>query len=107
MFQLLEVDINLNDVVYNGRINEKYNLINSRNEILHVEIRWKVIWDMQPTLYSSLRLHNTLKKWDLRYFQINQGKINSFFGCKIIALLKQHSGNLTNTSVHAKDAHLI
>ncbi|GMY14757.1 synaptotagmin-3-like isoform X2 [Fagus crenata] len=37
------VDINLNDVVYNGRINEKYNLINSRNGVLHVEIRWKVI----------------------------------------------------------------
>ena len=25
------------------RINEKYNLINSRNGVLHVEIRWKVI----------------------------------------------------------------
>ncbi|XP_050243045.1 synaptotagmin-3-like isoform X2 [Quercus robur] len=37
------VDINLNDVVHNGRINEKYNLINSRNGVLHVEIRWKVI----------------------------------------------------------------
>ncbi|KAB1223741.1 Synaptotagmin-3 [Morella rubra] len=37
------VDINLNDVVYNGRINEKYNLINSRNGVIHVEIRWKMI----------------------------------------------------------------
>ena len=37
------VDINLNDVVYNGRINEKYNMINSRNGVLHVEIRWKAI----------------------------------------------------------------
>ncbi|XWS66879.1 hypothetical protein CRYUN_Cryun05aG0238700 [Craigia yunnanensis] len=27
------VDINLNDVVYNGRINEKYNLINSKNDL--------------------------------------------------------------------------
>ena len=25
------------------RINEKYNLINLRNGVLHVEIRWKVI----------------------------------------------------------------
>ena len=25
------------------RINEKYNLISSRNGVLHVEIRWKVI----------------------------------------------------------------
>ncbi|KAG6696984.1 hypothetical protein I3842_09G176300 [Carya illinoinensis] len=37
------VDINLDDVVYNGRINEKYNLINSRNGVIHVEIRWRVI----------------------------------------------------------------
>ena len=48
------MDINLNDVVYNGHINEKYNLINSRNGVLHVEIRWKVIGDMPPTLYTSL-----------------------------------------------------
>ena len=48
------VDINLNDVVHNGRINEKYNLINSRNGVLCVEIRWKVIWDVKPTLYTSL-----------------------------------------------------
>ncbi|XP_028773594.1 synaptotagmin-3 [Neltuma alba] len=37
------VEINLNDVVHNGRINDKYNLINSRNGVIHVEIRWKVI----------------------------------------------------------------
>ncbi|XP_051114011.1 synaptotagmin-3-like isoform X2 [Andrographis paniculata] len=37
------VDINLADVVSNGHINEKYNLINSRNGIIHLNIRWKVI----------------------------------------------------------------
>ncbi|KAI3447586.1 hypothetical protein Pfo_004251 [Paulownia fortunei] len=37
------VDINLADVVYNGHINEKYHLINSRDGIIHLDIRWKVI----------------------------------------------------------------
>ncbi|KAL3536269.1 hypothetical protein ACH5RR_004730 [Cinchona calisaya] len=37
------VDINLGDVVHNGRINEKYHLINSQDGIIHVEIQWKVI----------------------------------------------------------------
>ncbi|PIA37329.1 hypothetical protein AQUCO_03000136v1 [Aquilegia coerulea] len=37
------VDINLADVVYNGRLNEKYHLINSKNGLIHVEIRWKTI----------------------------------------------------------------
>ncbi|KAH7513199.1 hypothetical protein FEM48_Zijuj12G0171100 [Ziziphus jujuba var. spinosa] len=37
------VDISLVDVVYNGRIKEKYNLINSRNGAIHVEIRWEAI----------------------------------------------------------------
>ncbi|TXG58496.1 hypothetical protein EZV62_016325 [Acer yangbiense] len=37
------VDINLNDVVYNGRIKEKYHLINSKYGVLHVEMRWKAI----------------------------------------------------------------
>ncbi|KAF5194991.1 Synaptotagmin-3 [Thalictrum thalictroides] len=37
------VDINLADVVYNGRLNEKYHLINSKNGLIHVEIRWKII----------------------------------------------------------------
>ncbi|OVA18052.1 C2 calcium-dependent membrane targeting [Macleaya cordata] len=37
------VDINLIDVVNNGRINEKYHLINSKNGMIHVEIRWKTI----------------------------------------------------------------
>ncbi|KAG9445632.1 hypothetical protein H6P81_011760 [Aristolochia fimbriata] len=37
------VDINLTDVVNNGRINEKYHLINSRNGMIHVEIRWKAV----------------------------------------------------------------
>lgn len=37
------VDIDLTDVVNNGRINHKYNLINSRNGIIHVDIRWKTI----------------------------------------------------------------
>ncbi|KAL0426406.1 UNVERIFIED_CONTAM: Synaptotagmin-3 [Sesamum latifolium] len=35
------VDINLADVVYNGHINEKYSLINSRDGIIHLDIRWK------------------------------------------------------------------
>ncbi|XP_076937669.1 synaptotagmin-3-like [Bidens hawaiensis] len=34
------VDINLVDVVYNNRINEKYHLINSRNGMIHVDIKW-------------------------------------------------------------------
>ncbi|KAL6603185.1 hypothetical protein ACP70R_043546 [Stipagrostis hirtigluma subsp. patula] len=37
------VDINLVDVVNNGRINEKYHLINSRNGTLHVEIKWSTV----------------------------------------------------------------
>ncbi|XP_027366799.1 synaptotagmin-3 isoform X1 [Abrus precatorius] len=37
------VEINLSDVVHNGRINDKYHLINSRNGVIHVEIRWKVV----------------------------------------------------------------
>ncbi|KAF9594777.1 hypothetical protein IFM89_034760 [Coptis chinensis] len=37
------VDINLIDVVNNGRINEKYHLINSKNGVIHVEIRWRTI----------------------------------------------------------------
>ncbi|XP_061347058.1 synaptotagmin-3 [Gastrolobium bilobum] len=37
------VEINLNDVVHNGRINDKYHLINSRNGEIHVEIRWAVV----------------------------------------------------------------
>ncbi|XP_020878498.1 synaptotagmin-3 isoform X2 [Arabidopsis lyrata subsp. lyrata] len=38
--ELGHVDINLGDVVDNGRINQKYHLINSRNGIIHIEIRW-------------------------------------------------------------------
>lgn len=34
------VEINLADVVSNGRINEKYNLINSKNGKIHVEMLW-------------------------------------------------------------------
>uniref|UniRef100_A0A0A9H2G7 Uncharacterized protein n=1 Tax=Arundo donax TaxID=35708 RepID=A0A0A9H2G7_ARUDO len=37
------VDINLVDVVNNGRINEKYHLINSRNGTIHVEIKWSTV----------------------------------------------------------------
>ncbi|KAL7148596.1 hypothetical protein ABFS83_06G189500 [Erythranthe nasuta] len=37
------VDINLADVVYNGRINQKYHLIDSKNGVIHVELRWKTI----------------------------------------------------------------
>ncbi|KAL3523471.1 hypothetical protein ACH5RR_016305 [Cinchona calisaya] len=38
-----QVDINLADVVNNGRINEKYHLIDSKNGQIHVELRWKTI----------------------------------------------------------------
>ncbi|KAF3335620.1 synaptotagmin-3-like protein [Carex littledalei] len=34
------VDIILSDVVNNGRINETYHLINSKNGTIHVEIKW-------------------------------------------------------------------
>ncbi|GAA0158982.1 membrane trafficking regulatory protein [Lithospermum erythrorhizon] len=37
------VDISLDDVVYNGRINHKYHLIDSKNGIIHVELGWKPI----------------------------------------------------------------
>ncbi|XP_009608496.1 synaptotagmin-3-like isoform X1 [Nicotiana tomentosiformis] len=37
------VDINLDDVVHNGRINEKYHLIDSKNGVIHVDLRWKSI----------------------------------------------------------------
>ncbi|XWS75161.1 hypothetical protein CRYUN_Cryun01aG0061200 [Craigia yunnanensis] len=37
------VDINLTDVVHNGRINQKYHLINSKNGVIHVEIRWTTV----------------------------------------------------------------
>ncbi|XP_076910844.1 synaptotagmin-3-like [Bidens hawaiensis] len=35
------VDINLADVVYNGRINHKFHLIDSKNGLVHVELRWR------------------------------------------------------------------
>ncbi|KAG2608062.1 synaptotagmin-3-like isoform X1 [Panicum virgatum] len=37
------VNINLLDVVNNGRINEKYHLINSRNGMIQVEIKWSTV----------------------------------------------------------------
>lgn len=37
------LDINLNDVVNNGRINEKYDLINSKNGVIFIDIRWEVV----------------------------------------------------------------
>ncbi|CAI9772993.1 unnamed protein product [Fraxinus pennsylvanica] len=37
------VDIDLGDVVHNGRINQKYHLIDSKNGVIHVEARWKTI----------------------------------------------------------------
>ncbi|KAJ6909334.1 hypothetical protein NC652_020352 [Populus alba x Populus x berolinensis] len=37
------VEIKLDDVVYNGRINQKYHLIDSRNGVIHVEIRWSTV----------------------------------------------------------------
>ncbi|KAE8647301.1 synaptotagmin-3 isoform X2 [Cucumis sativus] len=36
------VEINLGDVVHNGRINTKYHLINSRHGMIHVQIKWTV-----------------------------------------------------------------
>ncbi|XP_059669668.1 synaptotagmin-3-like isoform X2 [Cornus florida] len=35
------VDISLADVVHNGRINEKYHLIDSKNGMIHIELEWK------------------------------------------------------------------
>ncbi|XP_076937512.1 synaptotagmin-3-like [Bidens hawaiensis] len=35
------VDINLVDVVHNGRINQKFHLIDSKNGLVHVELRWR------------------------------------------------------------------
>ncbi|KAB5544135.1 hypothetical protein DKX38_012247 [Salix brachista] len=37
------VEINLDDVVHNGRINQSYHLIDSRNGVVHVEIRWSTV----------------------------------------------------------------
>ncbi|XP_065872369.1 synaptotagmin-3 isoform X2 [Euphorbia lathyris] len=37
------VEINLGDVVHNGRINEKYHLIDSKHGVIHVEIRWDTV----------------------------------------------------------------
>lgn len=37
------VEIKLADVVENEHINEKYHLIDSRDGVLHLDIRWKVI----------------------------------------------------------------
>ncbi|KAK9283339.1 hypothetical protein L1049_011579 [Liquidambar formosana] len=37
------VDINLTDVVHNGRINQKYHLIDSKNGMIHVELQWNTI----------------------------------------------------------------
>ncbi|XP_020532465.1 synaptotagmin-3 isoform X2 [Jatropha curcas] len=41
--QLGHVEINLADVVHNGRINEKYHLIDSKNGMIHVETRWDTV----------------------------------------------------------------
>lgn len=48
------VEINLSDVVHNGRINDKYHLINSRNGVMHVEIRWKVVWQIKSIVLGAL-----------------------------------------------------
>ncbi|ONI03057.1 hypothetical protein PRUPE_6G235800 [Prunus persica] len=34
------IEISFSDVVHNGRIRGKYNLINSKNGVLHIEIQW-------------------------------------------------------------------
>ncbi|KAF5733739.1 synaptotagmin-3 isoform X1 [Tripterygium wilfordii] len=39
------VEIDLTDIVRNGRINQKYHLIDSRNGLVHVEIRWTTVED--------------------------------------------------------------
>ncbi|PON67978.1 Synaptotagmin-like mitochondrial-lipid-binding domain containing protein [Trema orientale] len=36
------IDINLSDVLHNGRINNKYHLIDSKNGKIHVELSWKM-----------------------------------------------------------------
>lgn len=41
------VEINLSDVVHNGRINQKYHLIDSKNGKLHVELSWTKAWEMK------------------------------------------------------------
>ncbi|KAI0499734.1 hypothetical protein KFK09_017942 [Dendrobium nobile] len=37
------VDLNLADVVNNGRINDRFNLINSKNGVIHIELRWSTV----------------------------------------------------------------
>lgn len=37
------INVNLTDVLNNGRINEKYHLIDSKNGVIHVEIKWKAV----------------------------------------------------------------
>ncbi|WCJ19310.1 Synaptotagmin-3 [Euphorbia peplus] len=37
------VELNLGDVVHNGRINQKYHLIDSKHGVIHVEIRWDTV----------------------------------------------------------------
>uniref|UniRef100_A0A2P2JKL9 Uncharacterized protein MANES_10G047400 n=2 Tax=Rhizophora mucronata TaxID=61149 RepID=A0A2P2JKL9_RHIMU len=37
------VEINLDDVVHNGRINEKYHLLDSKHGVIHVELRWDTV----------------------------------------------------------------
>ncbi|KAG8501923.1 hypothetical protein CXB51_004566 [Gossypium anomalum] len=38
-----KLDINLTDVVHNGRINTKYHLMNSKNGKIHVDIKWTIV----------------------------------------------------------------
>ncbi|EPS70130.1 hypothetical protein M569_04631, partial [Genlisea aurea] len=35
------IDVNLGDVVFNGHINERFHLIDSRHGVLHLDLRWK------------------------------------------------------------------
>ncbi|XP_020592364.1 synaptotagmin-3-like [Phalaenopsis equestris] len=37
------VDLKLADVINNGRINEKFHLINSKNGVIHVELTWSTV----------------------------------------------------------------
>ncbi|KAL0912982.1 hypothetical protein M5K25_016407 [Dendrobium thyrsiflorum] len=37
------VELNLADVVNNGRINDRFNLINSKNGVIHIELRWSTV----------------------------------------------------------------
>lgn len=72
------VDIDLTDVVNNGRINHKYNLINSRNGVIHVDIRWKTIWEDHDSWWgeeAEKTLLNVLPRLNHTYMHVHQSTI--------------------------------